>query len=376
MNREEIFGPVAVTGTFRTVDEAIALANNTAYGLAASIWSENVNLAMHAAAKVTAGVVWINATNLFDAGAGFGGMRESGFGREGARAGMFEYLSADWEKSLPKSKIETAFVPLASPVKGKHDLPGQISRTAKLYIGGKQARPDGGNVYAVIGKGGAVIGEAGIGNRKDVRNAVEAAAKATGWAGATGHNRAQVLYYLGENLDTRRAEFEALLIASTGATAKAAAAEVEASVRRIFWYAAQADKYDGAVQSTMASHITLAMNEAFGVTGIVCPDEAPLLSFLSLVLPVIAMGNCAVVVPSQRHPLVATTFYQVLETSDVPMRRGEHRDRRQGRVGPNARIARCGVPYLVYWFERRCRGGGEGFMRQSQVGLGKLRLRA
>src|SRR5690606_31515349 len=124
--------------------------------------------------------------------------------------------------------------------------------------------------------------------------------------------------YLGENLDTRRAEFEALLVASTGVSAKAAAAEVEASVRRIFWYAAQADKYDGAVQSTMASHITLAMNEAFGVTGILCPDETPLLSFVSLVLPVIAMGNSAVVVPSQRHPLVATTLYQVLETSDVP----------------------------------------------------------
>lgn len=318
VNREEIFGPVAVTGTFRTVDEAIALANNTAYGLAASVWSENVNLAMEVAAKVKAGVVWINATNLLDAGAGFGGMRESGFGREGARAGMFEYLAPDWEKSLPKAKDEADFTPSASPATGKHALPGQISRTAKFYIGGKQARPDGGNVYAVTGKGGAVIGEAGIGNRKDIRNAVEAATKATGWAGATGHNRAQVLYYLGENLDTRRAEFEALLVASTGVSAKAAAAEVEASVRRIFWYAAQADKYDGAVQSTMASHITLAMNEAFGVAGILCPDEAPLLSFVSLLLPVIAMGNSAVVVPSQRHPLVATTFYQVLETSDVP----------------------------------------------------------
>jgi len=318
VNREEIFGPVAVTGTFRTVDEAIVLANNTAYGLAASVWSENINLAIEAAAKVKAGVVWINATNLFDAAAGFGGMRESGFGREGARAGMFEYLSADWEKSLPHAKPETSFVPSAIPDTGKHDLPGQISRTAKFYIGGKQARPDGGNVYSVHGKGGAVIGEAGIGNRKDIRNAVEAASKASGWSGVTGHNRAQVLYFLAENLDTRRSEFEALLVVSTGVSAKAAAVEVEASVRRIFWYAAQADKYDGAVQSTMAAHITLAINEAFGVVGVVCPDEAPLLSFVSLVMPVIAMGNSAVVVPSSRHPLLATTFYQLLETSDVP----------------------------------------------------------
>ncbi|MBR7539862.1 aldehyde dehydrogenase family protein, partial [Mycobacterium tuberculosis] len=81
----EIFGPVATATTFRTPDEAIALANNTKYGLAASVWSENINLALDMAARVKAGVVWINSTNLLDAGAGFGGYRESGYGREGGR---------------------------------------------------------------------------------------------------------------------------------------------------------------------------------------------------------------------------------------------------------------------------------------------------
>ncbi len=94
----EIFGPVAVAMTFRTPDEAVALANNTRYGLAASIWSENINLALDAAGKVQAGVVWINSTNLFDAAAGFGGYKESGFGREGGREGLAEYLAPAWLK--------------------------------------------------------------------------------------------------------------------------------------------------------------------------------------------------------------------------------------------------------------------------------------
>ncbi len=310
----EIFGPVAVTGTFRTPDEAVALANNTKYGLAASIWSENINLALDAAARVKAGVVWINCTNLFDAGAGFGGYRESGFGREGTREGLHEYLAANWEKALPEGKDET-FVANAAPAGSGSQ---GIDRTAKMYVGGKQARPDGGYSYSVHGKGGAVIGEAGLGNRKDIRNAVEAANKALGWGGVTAHNRAQVLYYLGENLDARRGEFEELLVASTGATGKAAAAEFEAALRRVFWYAAQADKYDGAVHATKSRHVTLAMNEPFGTMGVVCPDEMPLLSYVSLVMPAIAMGNCVVSVPSQRHPLIATSLYQVFDTSDVP----------------------------------------------------------
>ena len=187
-----------------------------------------------------------------------------------------------------------------------------------MFIGGKQVRPDGGYSYSVHGKAGSVIGEAGIGNRKDIRNAVEAANKAQGWGGVTAHNRAQVLYYVGENLDARRAEFEELLVASTGVSARAAATEFEAALRRVFWYAAQADKYDGAVHATKSRHVTLAMNEPFGAVGILCPDEMPLLSYVSLVMPAVAMGNRVVSVPSQRHPLIATNLYQVFDTSDVP----------------------------------------------------------
>src|SRR6266702_2117580 len=93
----EIFGPVLVSMTFRTPKEAVELANNTPYGLAASVWSENINLALDVAPKLKAGVVWINSTNLFDAASGFGGYRESGFGREGGREGMYEYLKPEWD---------------------------------------------------------------------------------------------------------------------------------------------------------------------------------------------------------------------------------------------------------------------------------------
>ncbi|ODT14312.1 MAG: aldehyde dehydrogenase [Kaistia sp. SCN 65-12] len=314
----EIFGPVLAGMTFRTPDEAVALANNSRYGLAASVWSENINLSLDVAAKLKAGVVWINGTNMFDAAAGFGGYRESGYGREGGREGMAEYLKPATDKPL-KADEKIAAKLSALPVADEEiaGLPS-IDRTAKLYVGGKQARPDSGYSYTVLGPKGQPISQAGLGNRKDIRNAVEAASKAGSWGGATAHNRAQVLYYVAENLSSRAKEFEARIVAMTGASAKAAAEEVATSIRRTFWYAAQADKFDGAVHSTKSRHVTLAMNEPYGTVGILCPDEAPLLGFVSLVMPAISMGNRVVVVPSPSHPLAATDFYQILDTSDVP----------------------------------------------------------
>src|SRR5207245_7943984 len=102
--QQEIFGPVLAAMTFRTPREAVELANNTVYGLAASVWSESVNVALHVAAQLKAGVVWVNSTNLFDASCGFGGYRESGYGREGGREGLFEYLEPAWFKHAPALK--------------------------------------------------------------------------------------------------------------------------------------------------------------------------------------------------------------------------------------------------------------------------------
>ncbi|HEX9671107.1 MAG TPA: aldehyde dehydrogenase family protein [Thermoanaerobaculia bacterium] len=315
----EIFGPVLVAMTFRTPAEAVELANNTPYGLAASVWTENVNLALDVAPKLKAGVVWINCTNLFDAASGFGGYRESGFGREGGREGLWEYLKPVWESRLPRYE-EAAPAPPPGP--GEADEPDgglpAIDRTPKLYIGGKQARPDSGYSLPVYGAGGELVGEVGQGNRKDVRNAVEAARKAEAWSRASGHLRAQVLYYVAENLAAREGEMAARLRGMTGESKRQAAREVQAAIERLFAYAAWADKYDGAVHHTPFRNVTLAMPEPLGVMGIACPDEAPLLAFVSLVAPAVAMGNRVVAVPSQAHPLAATDLYQVFDTSDLP----------------------------------------------------------
>ncbi|HEU4629871.1 MAG TPA: aldehyde dehydrogenase family protein, partial [Gemmatimonadaceae bacterium] len=383
----EIFGPVLASMTFRTPEEAVALANNTPYGLAASVWTENINLALDVAPKLKAGVVWINATNLFDAAAGFGGYRESGFGREGGREGMWEYLTARVERrassvegtangdgrgerggergdergderGAPPEHHDGAArdpdqhpsdAPDTTPPHGdplRPEVPGidrvespdprdavastldarrstlavpPLDRTPKLFIGGRQVRPDSGYAIRIRGADGALAGEVGEGNRKDVRNAVEAAhAAAKGWARATGHNRAQILYYVAENLAARADDFVARIRQLTGETSVAARREVDATVSRLFTYGAWADKYDGAVHNVPIRGVALAMHEPVGVLALAAPERFPLLGFVSLVAPAIAMGNAVVAVPSERAPLAATDFYAVLETSDVP----------------------------------------------------------
>jgi aldehyde dehydrogenase (NAD+) len=312
--QQEIFGPVLAAMTFRTPSEAVELANNTVYGLAACVWSESINVALHVAAQLKAGVVWVNCTNLFDASCGFGGYRESGYGREGGREGLLEYLEPAWFKSAPALPVSKSSVSEKS-ADSDVALPA-IDRTVKLYIGGKQARPDSGYSMEVRAADGTLLGEAPLGNRKDIRNAVEAARKATAWSKATAHNRAQVLYYIAENLSQRREQIARSLAAAVGESQ--AAAEVNVGIERIFSYAAWADKFEGAVHNPPFRNITIAVNEPIGTVGIICPNEAPLLGLLSLVMPVIAMANTAVVVPSETYPLITGDLYQLFDTSDLP----------------------------------------------------------
>ena len=259
--REEIFGPVLVSMTFRTLKEALELANNTRYGLAATIWSENINRALEAASQVKAGVVWINTTNGFD-------------------------------HAINNNKI--------------------------TVFGGKQKRPDWARTIPVAAHDGKYAGRVALGNRKDIRDAVEAAFNAASWGTTTGHARAQILYFLAENFSKRADEFARRLTQLTGATKAKARAEVEATISRLFSYGAWADKYDGLAHSPPQRNVVLAVNEPIGIVGVVCPDTAPLLSFVSLWAPAVAMGNRVVIVPSERYGLLATDFYQILETSDVP----------------------------------------------------------
>jgi aldehyde dehydrogenase (NAD+) len=349
----EIFGPVLVAMTFRTPAEAVALANNTRYGLAASVWSENINLALDIAPKIKAGTVWINCTNMFDASSGFGGYRESGFGREGGKEGLYEYVRPAWEaKEFAVSGFPIAVDSVsANGASAVHDGQGAgeearavvgedeeteespissngyqsafaslppIDRTPKMFIKGKQVRPDSGYSRDVYGPHGQVVGQVGEGNRKDIRNAVEAAHAASGWATGTTFNKSQILYYIAENLSAREAEFARRIVQQTGRSLADAAAEVQASISRLFSYAAWSDKYEGDVHRPPLRGVTLAMKEPVGVIGMAAPDDYPLLGFVSLIAPAIAMGNTVVAIPSEKAPLSATDFYQILETSDVP----------------------------------------------------------
>ncbi|WP_414674926.1 aldehyde dehydrogenase family protein [Massilia sp. CFBP9012] len=309
----EIFGPVLVAMSFRTPAEAVQLANNTVYGLAACVWSESISLALDVVPQIKAGVVWINTANQFDAACGFGGYKESGYGREGGKEGMYEYLTPLAEDARPSAPV------VADKAKAKpaqEDSPFAVDRTAKLYIGGKQVRPDSGYSDSYFSPDGEFIADVASGSRKDIRNAVEAAHKAAGWTRATAHNRAQVLYYIAENLAIRADEFAQRIAQQTGS--KDAAREVQASIERLFYWAAWADKYDGAAHQPPMHGITVALNEAVGVIGIVCPNENPLLGFISLVAPALALGNRVVAVPSEQHPLSSIDLYQVLDTSDLP----------------------------------------------------------
>ena len=184
--QEEIFGPVLTVQTFRTPKEAVALANNTKYGLGASVWTENVGLALETAISIRAGAVWVNGHNMFDAAAGFGGYKESGYGREGGREGLHAYVKPKYmseentpnvtdamrenerwgqsEMSIPSPRSRESIELLGSSgsditigsTTSSHELnsPHHIDRTPKMYVGGKQKRPDQGHVRPVLSPSG------------------------------------------------------------------------------------------------------------------------------------------------------------------------------------------------------------------------------
>ncbi len=303
----EIFGPVLTTMTFRTPSEAVSIANNTPYGLAASIWSENINLALDIAPKVKAGVIWINSTNLFDAACGFGGYKESGFGREGGSEGIRAYSKLP----LPLNKLK----------RGKKSSKGEssnsIDRTPKLYIGGKQKRPDSGYSFSSYDAHNNFISDVPNANRKDVRDTVEVASKAISKS-STNFNRAQILYYLAENLQNRKNTFSSLLSSLIGISQKDAEKEFDQSIERLFYYGAMADKFEGSIHNPPIRGLTLAVKEPIGVVANILNDDFPLLSLITTLGANFAAGNASIIVPGQNTSLLATELYQLLETSDVP----------------------------------------------------------
>jgi aldehyde dehydrogenase (NAD+) len=311
--QEEIFGPVLVTLTFRTPSEAVQLANNTRFGLAASIWSQDIDTAMDVARRVKAGTVWINSTNLFDAAAGFGGYKESGYGREGGREGMYDVLveAAHEEQTNDVEPAVKAEVHTAA-------LPSNVDRTHRFLIGGKLARPDGAGSYSVTSPSHDLLAVVGDANRKDLRNAVEAARGAcASWFDSAAHLRAQILYFWAENLAAEKSRFAAGIAAQTGASLQAAENEVDRAVSRIFDFAAYADKFGGTVQPVLGRRMVVGLREPLGVIGMRAPDESALLGLVTILAPAIAMGNTVVVI-SGKYALTAMDMVQTIQHSDIP----------------------------------------------------------
>ncbi len=256
--------------------------------------------------------MWVNCTNLFDAACGFGGYRESGYGREGGREGMLEYLTPKWLKQA---------APLAAK-RGEADRPSAsiapmltgpaIDRTVKQYIGGKQARPDSGYCYPRFRAEGDCLAK-----RRSAIARTSATRSKRREASAGRRRRARPR--AGDLLHRRKPFQRRDEIASAWPPLSERSKRTwkSSSIERIFTYAAWADKYDGAVHHPPGRNITIAMPEPVGAIGIL-PSEAPLLGLLSLVLPAIAVGNTVVAVPSEQYPLVTGDLYQVFDTSDLP----------------------------------------------------------
>jgi acyl-CoA reductase-like NAD-dependent aldehyde dehydrogenase len=197
-----------------------------------------------------------------------------------------------------------------------------VPKTYKLYIGGKFPRSESGRTYEVVNPKGAFLANAAKASRKDARDAVVAARSAvSGWAGATGYNRGQVLYRIAELLEGRRAQFVDEIRQSEGVTAVAAERQVDTAIDVWVWYAGWADKYiqvAGNGNPVSGPYFNISTPEATGVVAIVAPQKSSLLGLVSVLAPALVSGNTVVVVASQAAPLSAISLSEVLATSDVP----------------------------------------------------------
>ncbi len=338
--REEIFGPVLSVLTFRTPDEALAKANNTPYGLSAGVWTEKGSRILGMASALRAGVVWANTFNRFDPTAAFGGYQESGFGREGGRAGLAAYLDADDEPrtidldaadpndadamlaAALDEEIEDLLPPpppasvTADPVVDPDRV--AVTKTYKLFIGGAFPRTESGRTYrASGGVDGSIVANVAQGSRKDARDAVSAARSAFGkWSRATAYNRGQVLYRVAELMEARRTEFVGLL--GGGGTNERV---VDAAIDRWVHYAGWTDKLAqvfGSANPVAGPFFSFSTPEPTGVVAAVAPADDPLLGLVAVLAPIIASGNTCVLLASPAWPLPAVTLAEVLATSDVP----------------------------------------------------------
>ncbi|MEU1658704.1 aldehyde dehydrogenase family protein [Streptomyces griseofuscus] len=197
-----------------------------------------------------------------------------------------------------------------------------VFKTYKLYVGGKFPRSESGRVYEVTDPKNNWLANAPLSSRKDARDAVVAARKAFGgWSGATAYNRGQVLYRVAEMLEGRREQFVREVAEAEGLSKSKAAAVVDAAIDRWVWYAGWTDKIAqvvGGANPVAGPFFNLSSPEPTGVVAVLAPHDSSFLGLVSVLAPVIATGNTAVVIASEKAPLPALSLAEVLATSDVP----------------------------------------------------------
>ena len=196
-----------------------------------------------------------------------------------------------------------------------------VLKTYKTYVGGKFPRSESEHTYPVNDSGGKLVANACRCTRKDVRNAmVEARSAFPGWKSRSAYNRGQILYRIAEILEGRTGQFVTELELQ-GIKKKAASQELEQSIDRLIYYAGWTDKVSqvfGSVNPVASSHFNFSTPAPTGVVGIIAPEKSPLLGLVSLLAPVIAGGNTALILSSESKPLSAVSFGEVLHASDVP----------------------------------------------------------
>ena len=305
--QEEIAGPILASITFRSLSEAVAIANAFPNCMNATIWTENLNLAFDAAMRLVSRNIGINFSLSSEVNSGLPAMIGGGYPQN-----IWEELPpfTKPQRTLQKRIAQSSSVPIRERTAEMGDC------SAYLYIKGKEETPADGAAYIVYGKNKKVLGCVPIATQKDVARAVAAAQSAIKWSEAAGKVRALQLHRIAVALDHRSADLTRRINTLTGA--RTGKAEVRKSVDQLLSYAARADKFDGQAQNNWASSLTLTFNEPLGVISTLCSDTSPLLGVITLMAPAIAVGNRVIMIPSEELALAAVEFYQVLDDSGVP----------------------------------------------------------
>ncbi|KAM4717540.1 aldehyde dehydrogenase family 16 member A1 [Anableps anableps] len=318
-------GPLLPLLTFRSNTEAVVLGNHSPHGHAASIWTEDLTLALETAKSLSVGSVWVNSSSVSDPCLPASGHKDSGTCTDGGQEGLYQFLRPSISSPLPRSSPVSLEYSKFGTEPTKAAIPGSpdgtsIPQSYPQFVGGKACKSVSACSVAVQAPGGgSVLAFCPEGGRKDVRNAVEAAIKVQpGWMKKSPSARAQSLYSLAKGLESKKKDISASVSTQLGVSVDEADKEVELSVAQLNVWAAYCDKVQGGSLPMPQSGAALSFPEPLGVVGIILPDKAPLLSMVTVLGAVIATGNAVVMVPSQKFPLPALAFVQVLQSSDLP----------------------------------------------------------